>query len=335
MRSSGASSPPSRTWRDQIAQGKGDWTWDSIPPAKLHALEVEDPSEVRSNPSFVVEFIPLNTRVPPFNSLLARRALNYAIDRGKIVEMYGGPTVATPTCQPLLPGLLGYQRYCPYTVHPTPNGAWTAPDLALARKLVDESGTKGDVVTVWGSPDEGAVPPQEAAYITQVLRSLGYRARLHMISFGLISHPMWARFQISVEGDWSPTIPPLPAFLPPFFACNGGYGNGYYCNPAIDREMTEATLLELQSPAQAAAMWTKVDHQLTDQAEWVTTVDLNEVDIISSGCATTSSTPSTVLSPTRLSFAADRRTAGCGFPGFPSGVSCGVDCLRLLAAEAG
>jgi hypothetical protein len=28
-------------------------------------------------------------------------------------------------------------------------------------------------------------------------------------------------------------------------------------------------------------MWTKVDHQLTDQAEWVTTVDLNEVDIIS------------------------------------------------------
>jgi hypothetical protein len=46
--------------------------------------------------------------------------------------------------------------------------------------------------------------------------------------------------------------------------------------------MTEATLLQLQGPAQAAATWTKVDHQLTDQAEWVATVDLNEVDIISS-----------------------------------------------------
>ena len=275
--------PSEQDVESQIAQGKADWTWDSIPPAKLHALEVEDPSEVRSNPSFVVEFIPLNTRVPPFNSLLARRALNYAVDRGKIVEMYGGPTVATPTCQPLLPGLLGYQRYCPYTVHPTPNGAWTAPDLALARKLVDESGTKGDVVTVWGSPDEGAVPPQEAAYITQVLRSLGYRARLHMISFGLIKHSMWPAFQISVDGDWSPDYPAPSGFLPPFFACNGGSSNGYYCNPAIDQEMTEATLLELQSPAQAAAMWAKVDHELTDQAEWVTTVDLNEVDIISTG----------------------------------------------------
>jgi YVTN family beta-propeller protein len=274
--------PSQQDVENQIVQGKADWTWDSIPPAELHALEVDDPSEVRIDPAFVVEFIPLNTRVPPFNSLLARQALNYAIDRRKIAEMYGGPTVATATWQPLLPGLLGYQRYCPYTLHPTPDGAWTAPDLALAKKLVDESGTKGDVVTVWGSPDEGAVPPQEAAYITQVLRSLGYRARLHMISFGLISRPMWAKFQISVDGDWSPDYPAPSGLLPPFFACNGGNANGYYCNPAIDREMTEATLLQLQSPAQAAAMWTKVDHQLTDQAEWVTTVDLNEVDIISS-----------------------------------------------------
>ena len=265
----------------QITQGTADWTWQSIPPTDLHALEVEDPSEVRSNPSFVVEFIPLNTRVPPFNSLLARRALNFAIDRRKIMEMYGGPTVATPSCQPLLPGLLGYQRYCPYTLHPTRDGAWTAPDLTLAKALVVASGTNGDMVTVWGSPDEGAIQPEEAAYITNVLRSLGYRARLHMVPIGSITQPMWARFQISVEGDWNPDYPAPSGFLPSFFSCNGGQDNGYYCNPAIDREMTEATLLELQSPAQAAAVWTEVDHQLTDQAVWVTTVDLNEVDIVS------------------------------------------------------
>jgi ABC-type oligopeptide transport system substrate-binding subunit len=88
-----------------------------------------------------------------------------------------------------------------------------------------------------------------------------------MISSRSISQPMWARFQISVLGDWLPYYPAPSSLLPPFSACNGGNANRYYCNPAIDQEMTEATLLQLQSPTQAAAMWTMVDHQLTDQAE--------------------------------------------------------------------
>ena len=79
-----------------------------------------------------------------------------------------------------------------------------------------------------------------------MLRSLGYRASLHTISIGLISQPMWAKFQISVEGDWVPHYPPV-CLLPPFFACNGGSSNGYYCNPAIDQEMTEATLLKFRA----------------------------------------------------------------------------------------
>ena len=276
-----------------IMQGKGDWTWGSIPPPALHALEVEDPSEVRSSPSFFVEFIPLNTHLAPFNSLLARRALNYAIDRRKIADMYGGPTVATPTCQPLLPGLLGYERYCPYTMHPTPNGAWTAPNLALAKKLVDESGTKGDAVTVLGSPDQGTIPSQEAAYIAQVLGSLGYRARINMMPFNLVGPGemqdlQLQQVQLSVEGDLNADYPDPSSYIPSFFACDGGNAgyvgsrsNANYCNPAIDREMQQATVLENQSPVQAGIIWAQVDRQLTDQAEWVATVDLNQVDIIS------------------------------------------------------
>jgi YVTN family beta-propeller protein len=285
--------PSEQALVNEIAQGKADWTWGSIPPPSLRALEVEDPSEVQSGPSFVVEFIPLNTNRPPFNNVLARRALNYAIDRRKIAEMYGGPTVATPTCQPLLPGLLGYKRYCPYTMHPTPSGAWTAPDLVLAKKLVDESGTKGDVVTVLGSPDEGTIPSQEAAYITHVLGYLGYRARLKMVPFNLvgpgeIQEMQLQEVQLSVEGDLNPEYPAPSSYVPSFFACDGGntgyigsHSNANYCNPAIDLEMQQATLLENQSPVQAAVMWARVDRQLTDQAEWVATVDLNQVDIIS------------------------------------------------------
>ena len=264
-----------------IQKGTVNWTWDSLPPAELQALQAEYPSQVHSTPGFFVEFIPFNTRIAPFDSLLAREALNYAIDRRKIVEMYGGPTVATPTCQPLIPGLLGYERYCPYTLDPGPSATWSAPNLALAQKLVDESGTKGDEVTVWGSPDEGTIPPQEAAYVTQLLRKLGYNARLRMVPIGSITASMWASFQISVDGDWGPDYPDPSSYLPQFFGCDGGDSNGYYCNPALDREMSEATQLELQGPSQAGPTWAAVDHALTSQAVWVPTVNLNEVDFTS------------------------------------------------------
>lgn len=262
-----------------IEQGKADWTNDAIPLAQMRLLEVEYPSQLHSNPAFVVEFDPLNTHAAPFNNVLVRRALNYAIDRRKIVQWYGGPTVATPACQPLIPGLPGYERYCPYTLDPQSSGVWTAPNLPLAKRLVAESGTKGELVTVWGITD-GNVPIQEPAYIAQVLRALGYRTRLHVAPWASIEAEQ-PKFQLSVAGDWSPDYPDPSSYIPQFFACDGGNSNGYYCNPSLDKEMTQATLLELQASAQASALWTKVDHQLTDQAPWLTTVDLNSVDFTS------------------------------------------------------
>ncbi len=147
--------------------------------------------------------------------------------------------------------------------------------------MVDKSGTKGDEVTVWGSPDEGTIPPQEAAYVTQLLGKLGYKARLRMVPIASITASMWASFQISVDGDWGPDYPDPSSYIPQFFGCDGGDSNGYYCNPALDREMSEAAQLELQGPSQAGPAWAAVDHALTNQAVWVPTVNLNEVDFTS------------------------------------------------------
>ena len=92
----------------------------------------------------------LNTKRPPFDDARARRAVAYAVDRGRLVEGLGGSDLAAPTCQLLPPNFPAYRRYCPYTVRPTEGGAWTAPDLERARKLVAESGTKGMRVDVLG-----------------------------------------------------------------------------------------------------------------------------------------------------------------------------------------
>jgi len=272
-------SPSPKEEVSAIEQGKADWTWDPIPPAELRVLQVEYPAQVHPNPASAVEFDALNTGAAPFNNLRVRQALNYAIDRRKIAQWYGGLMAATPTCQPLLPGLLGYVRYCPYTRDPQSNGLWTAPNLPLAKKLVAESGTKGELVNVWGVSD-GTVPTQEPAYIAQVLRSLGYRTTFRVAASWTVQG-LQPQLQMSAIGDWSPDYPDPSSYIPEFFACDGANGNGYYCDPALDREMTQATLLEQQDPAQAAALWTKVDHYLTDQAVWLPTVDLYWVDFTS------------------------------------------------------
>jgi hypothetical protein len=43
----------------------------------------------------------------------APRAFDSAIDRRRLVRLYGGPDLARPTCQVLPPGIQGYRRYCP------------------------------------------------------------------------------------------------------------------------------------------------------------------------------------------------------------------------------
>jgi peptide/nickel transport system substrate-binding protein len=113
--------------------------------------------------------------------LAARQAVNDAINRNTVLALNGGPLAVHATCQILPPTMPGYRPYCPYTILPGPGGDWTAPDLATARRLVQDSGTGGDRVTVLYS-NEGTdfASPATARYLVSVLDELGYRASLRM-----------------------------------------------------------------------------------------------------------------------------------------------------------
>ena len=85
--------------------------------------------------------------MPPFDNLKVRQAVNYATDRNALIKLCGGPKLASITCQVLPPDFPGYKPYCPYTVNPG-SGSGRAPDMAKARQLVEQSGTKGIKVKV-------------------------------------------------------------------------------------------------------------------------------------------------------------------------------------------
>ena len=264
-----------------VRRDRADWLAGLIPQADYRVLAIQSPAQLHTNPLFAVEFFALNTHLAPFNNVLAREALNYAIDRRVIARMYGGPAFATPTCQPLASGLPGYRRYCPYSAYPGPGGSYNGPDISYAKRLVAKSGTRGEHVGVLGSPNEGYIPPGVAAYAAGVLRSLGYRATLHLVPFALITNAVYPRFQVDTTGDWLADYPDPSSYIPLFFSCNGGNSNGFVCDPALDREMQKAVSLELEAPAAANTLWTTVDHTLTTQADWVPTVNVRQVDLVS------------------------------------------------------
>jgi peptide/nickel transport system substrate-binding protein len=104
------------------------------PPTLLATLRTRYASLLHINPALSIFGVFLNTRVPPFDDVRVRQAINYAIDRNRLVDLRGGPDHERPTCQMLPPNIDGYRRYCPYTIEPSSDGGYTGPDLAKARR---------------------------------------------------------------------------------------------------------------------------------------------------------------------------------------------------------
>ena len=122
--------------------------------------------------------VALNTTLPPFDRLDARRAVAYALDRREMILVGGGPQHARPTCQVLPPNFPAYEPYCPFTRDPGGDGAWRGADIEEARRLVSRSGTAGAVVVVRSPPGLS----REARYLAGLLRQLGYRATARLTS---------------------------------------------------------------------------------------------------------------------------------------------------------
>jgi peptide/nickel transport system substrate-binding protein len=247
----------------------------------------EYPGQVQVNPSLTIVYAAFNARTAPFNDPLVRQAFSLAANRNQLVTELGGPNVAVPTCQLLPPGMPGYEPYCPYTVDPTPAGNWVGPDLAAARRLVAESGTRGMRVVVWNHYwDEGF-----SAFMVSVLDELGCRASSVIRSDQVLSTVLndSADNIQATGGWWTAGYPSASAFFDFWFRCTSfrlddpaGTRNGdFWCDPSIDRLMDTADAEMATNQAEANKTWALVDREVTDAAPWAPLATLNEVDCLS------------------------------------------------------
>jgi ABC-type transport system substrate-binding protein/DNA-binding SARP family transcriptional activator/DNA-binding beta-propeller fold protein YncE len=250
-----------------------------VPANGISELAAHYTQQFHSQPLGATYGLVMNTRVPPFDNIAARRALNYAVDRIRVVRLAGGELAAQPTCQILAPDLSGYQPYCPYTLNPGPSGTWTASNLLKAHRLINASGTHGASVTLLVPPaDTGNPTTKIGAYLVSVLKQLGYRASLRVLTDANYFPTLGDSRSHSQLGwfTWLQDYPAPSDFIPPLLTCQAfapqspsNINDAEFCDPAIDNTVQHAQALEPSAPGQASETWATIDRQLTDQAPWL------------------------------------------------------------------
>jgi peptide/nickel transport system substrate-binding protein len=146
---------------------------DTLPPSLVPQIrsQASDRFEPVTIPSTFYFF--MNTKIPPFNNELARQAVVTALDRPALQRLASG--FLQPGCFFIPEGIIGHPSSdCPY------GAADAHGDLAKGQQLVQQSGTAGQSVTVWG--EQRAPRTQYVEYYADLLNRLGYKATPKLIS---------------------------------------------------------------------------------------------------------------------------------------------------------
>jgi peptide/nickel transport system substrate-binding protein len=274
---------------DEVMAGRADYVVNPplIPPDDLHRVTTQFTEQVHTYTRAGTFGFFLNTQLAPFDDVGVRKALNFAVDRQRVLELFPFPG-SKITCQILPPGTAGYRPYCPYTVDPNAKGTWTAPNLARARELIAASGTEGTKVTVWEFPAFEKV----GRYFVSLLNDLRYHARLRVIEdpfefFGFVLDP---RNEVQTAGltEFGGSQPSANLFLD-LVSCHGftperpdrNVNAAGFCDPGIDEEIGRAQETQISDPAAAGPLWAEIDHAAVDQAPWVALITPGWVDVVS------------------------------------------------------
>jgi peptide/nickel transport system substrate-binding protein len=269
-----------------VQNGEADWMFDQPPTDRLGEIGTKFKDQVFLNTLTAWWYAPMNTRLAPFDNEKARQAVNYAIDRKATANLFGGTVLASPVCQVLPPGFPGHVDYCPYTKNP--GEKWSAPDVVKAKQLVEESGTKGQKVTIIA--EDTAVSKAIAVYLQSVLTEIGYDADVKPISpniqFTYIQNTN-NKVQMSIS-QWYQDYPAASDFLNILFGCDSfkegsdsSINISGFCDKDIDAKMKAALALAVTDQDGANKMWAEIDKAVTDKAPMAALFTPKHVDFVS------------------------------------------------------
>ena len=286
--SSRSAASPTRRSSDVI-QGKADvfsTSQSETPPSEslLESVLTRNASQVHANPQPATIGFFLNTRVPPFNRLDVRRALNYAVDRSAQCRRSAGPTWRRRPARSCRRTSRATGPTAP-TRRALGHKALPSPNLARAHALIAHSGTRGMKSHVLVVARPGWTRP----FAVKLLRSLGYRASLRCSRIRRISTSSRtrARTRRSGQRNGSPTTRRPEASSTPCSRALRSSRDGRQreqlrvlqsAHRPDDESCTRGTDDESRC---RPPTWERVDRQTVDAAPWVPLATPRVIDVVS------------------------------------------------------
>jgi peptide/nickel transport system substrate-binding protein len=264
----------------EILAGRADVMFGPPPADRMRELLGNEAGQMYSYPASITTFVGLNNVAPPFNDPRVRRALSYAVDRERVVDLYAGQ--GRPTCQILPPSFPRFEPYCPHTREPGTAGIWTEPDPIRARDLVAASGTAGARVGVVAQRDlASGAAPSIARYLVELLGELGYRPSLYVVddldAFAAKYRDPSRHIHV-VPNGWRADFPGDSSFITFLLVCGNPAG---FCDPKVDAMIERARTLADPGSAEAGQLWAKIERRVVDQAAMVPLANPYDVHLVS------------------------------------------------------
>jgi peptide/nickel transport system substrate-binding protein len=238
----------------QVIGGQADYDYQPVPNDRLQEAQTKYKDQLRIYTPANTYYYALNNAIPPFNNIKARKAVQMAIDPSAIISgIYAG--LGRPTQNFLPPSYPQYKKI----------DAWKF-DLAKAKQLVQQSGTAGQSVDVYGPNEDPSKATTE--YLANQLTKIGYKSKLHLLSHQVYFQTIGnqATKAQAMFTDWFQDYPhPLDWFDTLLNGeritktHNNNVGNVKVA--AVDNEI-DALKKETQNTPEVNARWAKVDKDL-------------------------------------------------------------------------
>ncbi len=240
--------PDAKTEELMVLNGEADIA-RSVPPEDVPSLMKNPKVKVYEFRSFEIMYLMLNTKKPPLNNPLVRKAIAYAIPYDKLVKE-AAMGLAERSWAYVPPGMIGYAKVFTYEYNLT-----KAKEL-LAKAGYPHGGFKLLLTYTAGDPYER----RAAEIIRDSLAKLGIKVEIRALpweqQWALARSPPEKAQDMLIFYWWPTLISPYDFLKNMFHTENKTFFNlCYYSNPEFDKLIDEAWRLEGTNRAKAAEMY--------------------------------------------------------------------------------